>query len=136
MQIKRIYLSFLNYFKFTDEIENLLKKNEKDISIKFLSGSLRSLTLAALWKKRNRDFLIITHSDKDAEDWYQNLQLFISTAQISLLTEPKSNVHFEIEKLDEHILWLIEGLSTIQSNSELVIITTPKILACSFLQPI
>jgi transcription-repair coupling factor (superfamily II helicase) len=117
----------LSSLKYIDELGQLIRLGKKDISVKNLSGSLGSLTIAGLWNREKRSFFIITYNNKEAEEWYHNLTLFFGKDKVALLTAPQKNVKFETESLDRNFIWLIEGLANIRKNEDSIIITTPGI---------
>jgi len=114
----------INSLKYIDDLNDLIDRKKNDITVKSLTGSLGSLTTAGLWHRKKRNLFIITFSNKEAEEWYHNLNLFLDNDSIALLTPPKKNVKFEAGQLDQRLVWLIEGLSKIRKNEFSVIIPT------------
>jgi len=102
-----------------------------DISVKTLSGSLKSLVIASLWLKKKRNYLIITPSAQEAEDWFHDLQLVLGDDVLALLSEPSNKVHYTAENQDEQLIWLIDGLSVLQKNDFSITISTPDIFNIS-----
>ncbi|MFC2129948.1 transcription-repair coupling factor [Bacteroidota bacterium] len=117
----------ISSLKYIDDINDLIDRKKNNITVKSLTGSLGSLTTAGLWYRKKRNIFIITFSNKEAEEWYHNLNLFLDNDSIALLTPPKKNVKFEAGQLDQRLVWLIEGLSKIRKNEFSVVITTPGI---------
>ena len=71
----------------------------------------------------------MTNDIKSAEDWFDNLELFVDKKNIALLLEPKQSRYFDDNDLSKG--WLLEGLAMIQKNENPIIITTPDIFNVS-----
>lgn len=129
-QIKKV-IEYLEHLKITRELSGLLESANMDISVKTLSGSLKSLVIASLWLKKKRNYLIITPSAQEAEDWFHDLQLVLGDDVLALLSEPSNKVHYTAENQDEQLIWLIDGLSVLQKNDFSITISTPDIFNIS-----
>ncbi|MBI5323980.1 MAG: transcription-repair coupling factor [Ignavibacteriae bacterium] len=117
--------------KFIQELSDKLKTSVNEVSIKILSGSLKSLTLASLWYKRKSNYFIITGSSQESEEWYNDLQLMTGDENIALLSEPSNKIHYASENPDEKLIWMIEGLSKLQKNEFSIAIATPELFKIS-----
>ncbi|OGU38827.1 MAG: transcription-repair coupling factor [Ignavibacteria bacterium GWB2_35_12] len=124
-------IEYLEHLKITRELSGLLESANMDISVKTLSGSLKSLVIASLWLKKKRNYLIITPSAQEAEDWFHDLQLVLGDDVLALLSEPSNKVHYTAENQDEQLIWLIDGLSVLQKNDFSITISTPDIFNIS-----
>ncbi len=125
-QINKI-IDYLEHLKITQELSGLLETVNKDISIKTLSGSLKSLIISSLWLKKKRNYFIIAPSAQEAEDWFHDLQLVMGDDVLALLSEPSNKVHYTAENQDEQLIWMIDGLSILQKNDFSIAISTPEI---------
>ncbi len=110
---------------FVKSTEKLIGANQNEISIKTVNNPLASLIISSLWNRKPTFFFILTNDIKSAEDWFDNLQLFVDKENIALLLKPKQSRHFDDNDLSKG--WLLEGLAKIQKNENPIIITTPDI---------
>jgi transcription-repair coupling factor (superfamily II helicase) len=117
----------LSSLAYIDKLSTELNSNHQEIKIKHLVGSLGSLTIAGLWHKEKRCYLIVTFNIKEAEAWFHNLNLFFENKNIALLTPPKKAINYDTIELDQGLIWQIEGLDKISKDSNSIIITTPEI---------
>ena len=101
-------------------------KDKKHFSVKQLSGSLKPAFAASLWNKIASPMLVITATNEEAEEWYNDLSLVAGRENIALLTEPKKHVRFPGD-LENRLAWLIEGLSKMTSRERPLIIATPQV---------
>ena len=105
-----------------------LLEHKRTIKIKTLSGSLKSLSVSAIFENFNYPLFIICEDSNIAEDYFHDLKLLLNTDSISLLTEPKRHVKFDSENMDDRLMWIVEGLTSILKNDKSIIIATPEIL--------
>ena len=89
---KKDIFNIIKNLKFIDQIQGELDNNKHSVSVKTLAGSLPSLTIASLWYKRPRNFLIITSDENKAEEWLQNLSVLIDNDKLAFLSEPRKHV--------------------------------------------
>lgn len=104
-----------------------LLSSKKEISIKLLSGSLKAAFATSLNKGTGQPLLIITPSKQSANDWLDDLRVFSEDIPLAYLVEPEKHVRFEAEDLNEKQIWMIDGLSLIQKNENLIAVATPDI---------
>ncbi len=119
---------YFDRLKFINELSEIIDSGKRQITVKTLSGSLKAITIAALWQKKKKNFLVIVPDVHDAEDWQQDIRLFINEENIAFLSEPLNKIHYSDEGIDENLAWLIDGLATLQKNDFSISIATPGIL--------
>jgi transcription-repair coupling factor (superfamily II helicase) len=122
-------------FDYINRVNSSLDNSNNNLSIKSLSGSLKAITVASLWNERPRSFLIICPNRTDAESWYHDLNLFVEDGFLALLTEPEKHVRMEADKLDDKLVWLVDGLSLMMKQDFSIAITTPDIFTLSLPEP-
>ncbi|MCX6156039.1 MAG: transcription-repair coupling factor [Candidatus Kapabacteria bacterium] len=109
------------------QITKLIESGKKEINIKDLSASLRSLTVSALRKKIQRPFVYISPSNYSAEEIFHDINLFSENVKVSILSEPKSTLLDLTETSHDELLWLYDGLPTLVQNIAPIIVTTQEI---------
>ncbi|TAL68797.1 MAG: transcription-repair coupling factor [Bacteroidetes bacterium] len=118
---------YIDNLKFINELSDIIEAGKNEISVKILSGSLKSLILASLWLKKKRNFFIITNSANESEEIFNDLQLILDDIHLALLSEPSNKIHYATENLDEKLIWLIDGLSKLEKNDFSIAISTPEL---------
>ena len=117
-QIKRLEIA--------KDCAQLLEKN-KEVSIKFLAGSLKQAFAVSLNEITHKPLLVITPTKQDASNWLDDLKTFAADTPVAYLVEPEKHVRFEAEGLTEKQIWMIDGLSLIQKNANIIAVATPDI---------
>ena len=125
MNTQEFRLNFSNH-KIFQQISDQLNLKSK-LNLKILNGSSKSFVISNIWEKINSKILIITDSGKEAENLYNDLDVFLGAENVSILIEPQKTVRFEVENLDKHLIWLIDGISTFSANQNGIAIATPDI---------
>jgi transcription-repair coupling factor (superfamily II helicase) len=120
--------------RFLREIEHHFAKNSQ-VSIKTLSGSLRSLTVAALWKRKPQRIFILTESKEESQEWIYDLNALIGEHNTALFAEPDKKVHFSAEQLDEKIVAIIDSLAMVENNSQCIAVASPECLTFGVPKP-
>ena len=131
---KRI-IDLVSGFDYVKGINEQLRSGKNEISAKQLSGSLKAFTMAGLWNLEERSYLILCPNRTDAESWYHDLNLFIEEDYLALLTEPEKHVRMEAEKLEDRLIWLVDGLSQMTKHDFSIAITTPEIFSVEMPKP-
>ncbi len=88
-----------------------LRRAGDRISIKTVNGSLRALLVAALWRQRGGQAMIVCGERSRAENWYTDLSLLLGPDQLGLYVEAKKNIAFELEQLDTRFIGLTAGIN-------------------------
>lgn len=127
-------LSRLEKTRYLREIEHHFAKTPH-ISVKTLSGSLRTLTIAALWKRNPQRIFILTESKDEAQEWMYDLNALIGEHNTALFAEPDKRVHFSAEQLDEKIVAIIDSLAMVENNNQCIAVASPECLTFGVPKP-
>ncbi|MBS1537477.1 MAG: transcription-repair coupling factor [Bacteroidetes bacterium] len=114
--------------RFLKEIEQQFTK-QSYVSIKTLSGSLRALTVCALWKKSPKRIFILTESKEECQEWIYDLNALVGENNTALFVEPDKRVNFTAEQLDEKIVAIIDSLALVENNNQCIAIGSPECLS-------
>ncbi len=124
----------LNKLKYVNNIKDLLSTSSK-VSIKYLAGSLKSLTVAKLFQELPNPYLIITKDFDASEEWYHDLKLLIDENLISLLVKPQKTLKVSLDNSEDHLGWLLDGLGKSLNHNNGIAIVTPDIFKMEMPQP-
>jgi transcription-repair coupling factor (superfamily II helicase) len=120
----------LNLIQKSRKIKQLLTDDKKLLSIKTLHGSLKSLVAFSLLKEKY-DKILIVANETNINDYYHDLNL-LSSNKLAYLVEPIRNSKLKEFDTDDHLGWLIEGLSLFTKNEKVIALTNSNI----FNQPV
>jgi len=110
------------------ECVSLLKKGEKRICLKGLTGSSKSLFITSILNQLNNTHLIVL-PDKEYAAYFQNdLELFIDQKALFLPTSYKRSIIYGQED-SSNLLLRAETLNALANNEKIVIVTYPEALA-------
>ena len=101
---------------FIRDISAKLIPGADTISVKTLSGSLRALTIAALWRKNPKRIFILAESKEEAIEWLYDLNALVGEQFTALIAEPDKKLHYSSEQLDEKIIAVIDSLAMLENN--------------------
>lgn len=110
---------------FMDDMSEFLSDNRGMVSVKTLSGSLRSLVVALLLKRSKVPLVVITDTKEEALEWLHDMGMLIGQENIALFVEPDKHLRFTAEDLDERVVSSIDGLALLQRESSTLTIATP-----------
>jgi transcription-repair coupling factor (superfamily II helicase) len=122
----RLALAIGKFPSYKDSSEFLIN-SKKSINIKLLAGSMPKVLISALFQSYKNSFFVIAQDNTEAENWFHDLSILLPDDKLALMTEPKKHVRFQANDLDDHLIWLIDGLSKIQKNEQFIAIATPAI---------
>ena len=114
-------------FQAFKQVSEFLISRKKKINAKILSGSMPQVLVSSLFSSHNNSLFIIAQDNTTAENWYHDLSILVPQVKLALMTEPKKHVRFRAEDLEDHLIWLIDGLSKIQKFDQFIAIATPEI---------
>jgi transcription-repair coupling factor (superfamily II helicase) len=114
-------------FQAFKQVSEFLISRKKIINAKILSGSMPQVLVSSLFSSHTNSLFIIAQDNTTAENWYHDLSILVPQDKLALMTEPKKHVRFQAEDLEDHLIWLIDGLSKIQKFDQFIAIATPEI---------
>lgn len=109
-------LSIFSNIKILNKLSLLDEK--RIINVKTLNGSTKSLIINHLFEKKYSKILIIA-SANNQNDYFHDFNL-IQHKYFSFLVEQQSNVKIKTNTSEDHLGWLIEGLSKIKLNEKFI----------------
>lgn len=110
--------------------KNFLKlyhSGKKEISLKTLNGSLKSVFVSSIRAGEKVQLAVITADRNDANDWYHDLSILAEGDLVVNFTKPQKHTKLQLSDHDATQLWLGESLSQMISTDNLIILT-PEIL--------
>lgn len=108
------------YFK---SVGNLYQTQSR-LSIKNLSGSLRSVVASALWKSGNHTIVIVTKPEQ-ANGWYHDMGVLCGENQVTLCLPPEKKRKSITDHTAEDISSLLDVVSLLGNNERGIVIATP-----------
>jgi len=101
----------------------------KNLSIKGIKGSLKSIILSYLFNiNDDQKFVLIVDDSKIAEEYYNDFKLLIDVELISLIQKPEKHRTISIENTNSNINWITSGLEKLSTRNKLLTIITKDIL--------
>jgi transcription-repair coupling factor (superfamily II helicase) len=101
-----------------------LYQSQRQISIKNLSGSLRSVVASALWKSSNHTIVIVTQPE-EANGWYHDMGILCGESQVTLCLPPDKRRKSITDHTAEDISSLLDVVSLLGNNERGIVIATP-----------
>jgi len=121
-----------SYFKLLNE--NLIS-GKKEISIKYLAGSLKSFLFAVSWLKSPKNFFIISQNQDRLDTWLNDLSILIKPQFLAPFPEHKQKIKLEDSSLEESSIMMIESLVTLQKYEHTIAIAKADIFEKEFPKP-
>jgi len=128
-----LLLDLIRKSKLFLELLELLDSEKKQIKIKQLHGSSKSLLYAAIHKEINSPILLITNDHASATNRYEDLKYFVSDELLSILSEETRKYSDLVSS--NNLSTLIDGLSKAQNKQQSFLVSTTEILAMSMPKP-
>ncbi|HAN20041.1 MAG: transcription-repair coupling factor [Bacteroidetes bacterium GWC2_33_15] len=132
MKISELDSLFSNHTQ-VKECASLIKKGEKKICLKGLTGSSKSLFITGILNQLSNTHLIIL-PDKEYAAYFQNdLELFIDQKALFFPTSYKRSILYGQED-SSNLLLRAETLNALANNEKIVIVTYPEAIAEKVIQ--
>lgn len=138
MKSKRTSRDLLNIIaknRFVKDLKNFVEDGSNEFRIKTLSGSLKTVLIAALSDFSAKPIVIIAPNESSAEEWVHDLRLFAEPNRLALLTKPPHSLHITLDNPDEDFSWLIEGLASLLENTSPIAVITDNLLSYKIPEP-
>jgi transcription-repair coupling factor (superfamily II helicase) len=105
------------------------------VAVKTLSGSLRALTVAALWRAHQKRVFVLADSKEEALEWLYDLNSLVGEQFTALFAEPDKKLHYSSEQLDEKIIAVIDSLAMVENNASCIAVGSPECLTFTVPRP-
>lgn len=114
-------------------INNIIKllAEKESVSIKQLSGSLKSLLAISVFNAYKNPMLIIVPSKDVAEEYESDLKLFSNDLKITFFDVPEKHAIDNYFNSNDN-LYVLDALSKIESDENSIVIITPKVIDMNF----
>lgn len=104
------------------EINSLLKEQDT-VKVKILTGAYKSLLIKDFFKHSDNNILLVVEDYQAAENWFTDLNALIGSEYTVFLQPPLKTVKNYLDKSDEYLGWLIDGLNRCLNNKSIAICT-------------
>lgn len=103
--------------------------DSKNLSIKGIKGSLKSIILSYLFNSNNdQKFVLIVEENKIAEEFFNDFKILIDIELISFIQKPEKHRTISIENTNSNLNWITTGLEKLSNRNKLLTIITKDIL--------
>lgn len=117
---KNKVFNIISKLKAVKQLNDLIGSSRQNISVKFLTGSLKSILIGSTYLSSKKNIFIISQNEKTLNQWYNDLQLFIKSNDIAYFTEPKQKKLPGDNELPSASVNMIDALNTLQQNSSFI----------------
>ncbi len=119
------FLAKFAHLPFFIELATLLGK-KKSVTVKYLHGSARTATIAALWIKQPKKILIIAENREQAKEWIVDLENLLGSERLALFAEPERNFHYSAEQLDNRVVSIVDALAVVERYPDAIAAASPE----------
>lgn len=131
--LKRL-LADIRETKFARRVAERLNSG-KDVVVKTLAGSLKSLLVASLRETLGTPIIIIAADISSAADWTADLPLFMPESELAAFADTAKKSALAEPASDEEIVRLVDAAEKLASNDRFVAVATPEIFQYKFPSP-
>ncbi|MEI6091056.1 MAG: transcription-repair coupling factor [bacterium] len=104
------------------EINSLLK-DQDTVKVKILTGAYKSMLIKDFFKHSDNNILLVVEDYQAAENWFTDLNALLGAESTVFLQPPQKTVKNYLDKSDEYLGWLIDGLNKCLNNKSIAICT-------------
>lgn len=129
MRLRGLMEPLINSSEFL-EIKSCIDRNKHPIDIEGLSESGRAYLIDGIYESTNRPIAIITHSDMDAKNLYEDLNLYLSNVYYF---PAKEVVFYNIDAISGDLRWArLRVIKEILAGNKNIIVTSIEALASRY----